>query len=314
MDSTVKIEEVPFGGWQRNLRLANDQIELIVTLEVGPRVLHLAPTGGRNLFCVFEADLGGSGESTWQSRGGHRLWVAPESAETDPFTYYADNVPVAYEATANGAIFRAPEEAANGWRKELEVTLQGSSVEVVHRLIGTTGAKRECAPWALSVMAAGGIAIVPQPPLGSHPENLLPNRGLVLWPYTDLTDPRLTLGSRYWTLAQNTGMGPIKIGLNHGGGTDGQGTGSWAAYALEGVLFVKQFARDPGAAYPDGGCNCELFSNEAMLEVETLGPLAQLPAGGVLEHRESWQVLTGLVGFDADDEDTIAAALGRIGL
>lgn len=314
MDSNVQIEEVAYGGWERNLRLTNEDIELIVTLEVGPRVLHLAPRGGRNLFCVFEAELGGSGERTWQSRGGHRLWVAPESSETDPFTYYADNVPVEYETTERGAIFRAPEEAANGWRKELEISLNGERVEVIHRLLGTTGAARACAPWALSVMAAGGVAIVPQPPLGSHPENLLPNRGLVLWPYTDMADPRLKLGTRYWTLAQNSSMEPIKIGLNHGGGLDGQGTQAWAAYALEGVLFLKRFSRDPEAQYPDGGCNCELFTNTEMLEVETLAPLAQLGAGEVLEHREEWQVLAGLIGFDRDYEESIAAALRGVGL
>lgn len=312
--NSLQIEVVPFGGWQRNLRLANDEIELIVTLEVGPRVLHLAPRGGRNLFCVFPEQLGGAGEPDWQSRGGHRFWVAPEGAEDEPFTYFPDNAPVQYEQTANGAIFRAPDETVNGWRKELEISVDGTRVELSHRLIGLEGVAVECAPWAISVMAAGGTAIMPQPPLGSHPANLLPNRAMVLWSYTDLTDPRLRLGSRYWTLAQNADQGPIKIGLNQGGGIDGQGTSGWVAYALEDVLFVKHFARDAKAVYPDGGCNCEAFSNQSMLEVETLNPLAQLRPGQTLEHRESWQVLAGFDGFDRNDEDSLAAALAGVGL
>lgn len=314
MNSSVQIEEVAYGGWERNLRISNDEIELIVTLEVGPRIIHLAPKGGRNLFCVFPQQLGTSGEPKFVGRGGHRFWVAPESPEDDPFSYIADNAPVEYEKTATGAIFRAPVEVPNKWRKEIEISLDGNKAEVAHRLIGLEGVSAECAPWAVSMMAVGGVAILPQPPLGPHPQYLLPNRALVLWPYTDLKDSRLRLGSRYWTMAQDENQGPVKIGSNHGGGIDGAGTGSWAAYALENVLFVKHFSRDAKALYPDGGSNCELFTNETVLEVETLGPLAHLEAGVTLEHLETWQVLEGFEGFDRESEESLAAALAGVGL
>jgi hypothetical protein len=45
------------------------------------------------------------------------------------------------------------------------------------------------------------------------------------------------------------------------------------AYWLGETLFVKRYAYDPTAEYPDMGCNTEVFTNADMLELETLSPL-----------------------------------------
>ena len=59
-------------------------------------------------------------------------------------------------------------------------------------------------------MRPEGLEIIPQPPLGEHPRDLLPNRGVVLWAYTDLSDLRLTLGTKFWLLRQAADYPPIK--------------------------------------------------------------------------------------------------------
>ena len=53
---------MPFGGWPNNVRLANEHAELIITLDVGPRVISYRTTGGENVFKTFDDQLGGSGE------------------------------------------------------------------------------------------------------------------------------------------------------------------------------------------------------------------------------------------------------------
>ncbi len=131
------------------------------------------------------------------------------------------------------------------------------------------------AVWALTVMQPEGLEIIPQPPLGEHPRDLLPNRGIVLWPYTDISDLRLTLGTRFWLLRQAADYPPIKIGLAH--------RERWIAYVLSDTLFLKTFDYDPTAAYPDGGCNFETFTNSEMLEIESLGPLVTLQPGRIDE-------------------------------
>ncbi|MEP7110297.1 MAG: hypothetical protein ABI760_20045, partial [Ferruginibacter sp.] len=62
----------------------------------------------------------------------------------------------------------------------------------------------------------------------------------------------------------------------------------WIAYYLNGEVLIKRFGFDPGAVYPDYGCNNEIYINGQFLEVETLGPLTRIPPGGAAEHAEHW--------------------------
>src|SRR5687768_16138822 len=68
----VMIEKVNYKGWKNNLRVSNGEVELILTLDVGPRVIHYGFVGGKNVFKQYSEQLGRSGEDKWQIRGGHR--------------------------------------------------------------------------------------------------------------------------------------------------------------------------------------------------------------------------------------------------
>jgi hypothetical protein len=41
-------EHFEFAGWTDNLRLANDQVEVVILREVGPRIISFRPLNGRN--------------------------------------------------------------------------------------------------------------------------------------------------------------------------------------------------------------------------------------------------------------------------
>lgn len=293
----MTVEIVPFGGWARNLRISNGTAELIVTLEVGPRILSYRVDGGLNPFKLYEDQAGTSGETLWRNRGGHRLWIAPESRE---LTYYPDNAPVAWERCAPGHVRLRPDaETGTGFQKEIELKLDpsGSGVTLVHRITRLGEAAMEIAPWALSVMAPGGVAILPQPALGEHPRDLLPNRRLVLWPYTDLSDARWQFGPRYIRLRQDPARGPTKIGL-----ADPLG---WSAYLLGDACFLKRYAFDPAATYLDGGCNLETFTNPKMLELESLGPVTRLNRGESVEHTERWELHRAPPGLGSQPDDAL---------
>jgi len=280
--TAVVIEPVAFRGWPHALRLANGQVELIVTLDVGPRVLSYALNGGVNVFNIYEDQAGGMGEPQWRNRGGHRLWLAPESPD---FSLWPDNRPVAWERLGEtGVRLTPPPETGPGFQKQIDLILSPDSakVTVVHRIIRTGTQPCRAAPWALSVMAAGGYAIMPQPPLGEHPRDLLPNRRLVVWPYTELSDPRYGFGRRFLTLRQDPAGRPTKIGMPSALG--------WAGYWLQQTLFIKRFGLVPNAEYPDDGCNLEVFTNARMLELESLGPLRSFNPGDQAELVEHWEL------------------------
>ena len=89
----MKIESTAFGGWAHCLRIANEHAELIVTLDIGPRVIsyqHLP--GGKSVLKTNPDELGKSGEDHFVSRGGHRLWLSPENDRT----CFPDNLPVTH--------------------------------------------------------------------------------------------------------------------------------------------------------------------------------------------------------------------------
>jgi len=177
-----------------------------------------------------------------------------------------------------------PPETQYGVQKEIDLKLDpaGTKVTLTHRLKNISSWPIELAPWSLTVMAPGGIEIIPLPKKVSHGESLLPNQSLVLWSYTDLKDPRYSFGSKYITLKHDAKGKATKIGLRHSEG--------WVGYLRSGLLFVKRFDRQPDQHYPDLGSNFETFTNEDMLEVESLGPLAKLEPGSAVEHREVWEL------------------------
>ena len=277
----MQIQKSPYQGWPNNALLSNSHVELVVTLDVGPRIISYRTPRGHNVLKNYAGQLGGSGESEWMIRGGHRLWIAPEA----DVSYALDNSPVAHEILPNGIRVENAPVAPWGLKKVLTVTLAEDSSEVTlhHRVINESGKPVEISSWGLSVMAPGGLEIIPQPPLGEHPRDLLPNRLIVPWAYTDMTDPRWRFGSEFITLRQTADAGPTKLGLSH--------KEKWVAYLNGETLFVKTFDYVEGATYTDLGCNFETFSNEEMLEIETLSPLRNLQPGEAVEHTEKWYLL-----------------------
>lgn len=300
----VMMKTVPYKGWANNLLLSNGTVELIITLDVGPRIIRYGFVGGPNVFKEYDEQMGKSGEAEWQIRGGHRLWHAPEEATR---TYALDNSPVKYEQRGAGSVrVIQPVESITGIQKEMDITLDatGTGVTVVHRLRNKNLWDVELAPWALSVMAQGGIEVIPLPEKIAHPGSLEPgeqpdyrgfvnNQALILWPFTDLADPRLRLGTRYITLRQDrTARKPNKIGYTLKTG--------WVGYLNNGLLFVKMVPYQEGRTYTDGGSNFETFTNKDMLEIESLGPLQKIAPGSAIEHTERWRLVKD-VSSDATD-------------
>jgi hypothetical protein len=311
-NAAVTTETVEYRGWKNNLKVSNGDAELIVTLDVGPRVISYRLTGGANVFKNYDAMMGTSGEPNWMIRGGHRLWTAPEDTTR---TYAPDNAPVRNEVLGPGHVrFTQPDDAAFGIRKEIELTLgpSGSKVTVLHRVTNVGSQPTDLSVWALSVMAPGGVEVIPMPPRRPHPGDVknaksaadfAPSLRLSLWPFTDLRDPRWYFGEKFITLRQDAHRGATKLGLAYKLGAVG--------YLNSGTLFVKRFGFAEGKHYPDNGVNYETFANEDMLEMESLSPLVRLEPGASAEHVEHWELFSGL-GTAATEAELEAKVAPRL--
>ena len=219
-----------YQGWKNCYSFENQWIKLIVTADVGPRVIFFGTPGGVNQFFENDEEVGTTGGTDWLSYGGHRFWTAPEDKER---TYVADNYPVKINIQGKKLLATAPVETC-GVQKTLVLEIFGleNTVKVTHILSNSSSQAMELAPWGLSVMRAGGTAIIPMPARASHPARLTPTHSFTHWGYTDITDPRYSWGDRFVFLRQDENMEtPQKIGVHN--------CQDWAAYLNSGSLFIK---------------------------------------------------------------------------
>ena len=286
----------PAMGWKQMLVLANNGVELLITLDVGPRIISYRRRGGPNVFKTFDDQLGKSGEADWQIRGGHRLWIAPEKSSS----YCPDNQPVSFTIVdENHVCLRAPAEAESGVEKEIELILDATTSEVTinHSITAARTMSSRIAPWALTVFKPGGKAVIPMPSKSLHPNDLppterdavstasldlLPNRNMSLWAYTELHDPRFNWCEDRLEITQDANKPSTKLGFLHQMQT--------AHYEVDGYKFSKTINYRQDATYPDGNCNLEIFTDGTMLELESLGPLVTLNKGERIVHTENWSL------------------------
>lgn len=290
----MQVERLSYGKLAHCYRLSNGVIELIIPAEVGLRILHFGFVGERNEFFVTDPLEVPADRGSWQLYGGHRLWFAPEM---EGRTTIPDNQPITVEEHGDVVRLIQPIEAVTNVVKEIDIRFEAdaASVEVVHRVHNRNIWDVQLALWAISVMQPGGTAIIPLPPRGTHPKDLLPTATLTLWPYTDLSDPRFRFGRKYVYVSQDTNATtPQKIGAAVSSG--------WAAYANDGHVFIKQFAHVQGANYPDLRSTVEVFTSPEMIELETLGPLISIAPSGSAEYHERWTLAKDVPALTHDDE------------
>ncbi|ODN43355.1 hypothetical protein [Piscirickettsia litoralis] len=276
-------------------QLTNGKMQLDYLVDAGPRLTHLSLVGGANIF----ADLGKTKATTSAGDfifyGGHRLWHAPEAK---PRSYLPDNTPPEVQRGDLTVTITGQLEEQTGLQKEMQLKLQADRAELsINHVIYNRGLwPIECAPWGITQLKTGGVAILPQynQPFDEH--GLLPNRQLNFWPYSDYQDERLELHQNAILVHGKPISQPFKIGYLSVLG--------WSAYLYENTLLIKQFEVDSGM-YPDFNSNSEVYSNDQYLELETLGTLRQIAPGQSHVQKEVWR----LFKVDSDIQRTPDALL-----
>lgn len=286
-----------------SVRLENESLSLLVTRSIGPRILELRFQGGENLMAVVpDATLDCPGVGKLHLWGGHRLWHAPEVARR---TYIPDDRPVAITEISRGIEVVQEVEEGTGVEKAMRISLPDDSATVVidHRLTNCGLWDIECAPWAITQLRPGGIAILPHPTRPADAEGLISNRTIVLWPYTDVTSHHILWGNRFSFIKAEVKEGALKIGFPNPRG--------WIAYSLENTLFVKLARFEPHAVYFDHNASSQCYCSPDFIELETLGPRTIIPPGQTVMHQETWQLYEG--SLEKLTEEAAQSLVERLG-
>lgn len=309
----VKVKEIEsYLDYGKCVSISNGVIEAYVTIDIGPRIIKFGYINGQNFMCTEREALGGRDDAPfedffgkgrkWENLGGHRIWLSPESY---PETYLPDDRPVAYTVTESGAVFNPLPDTEVGVQKTMEIKMDAddSNMQVIMKVKNIDKAEKEFAIWALSVCTAGGTLILPT---NTNDTGLLPNRAIVVWPYTDLRDDRIYFGNKYATVRQDTSATrPVKLGFNLNGGT--------AYYVMGDEILYKNFETKHGEVrYADYDCSFETYTNNLFLEFETLGELKCVAPEEESVHIENWSLLNKPCEVDFKDDDSIDNFLLKI--
>lgn len=256
--------------------IKNDLLQLDYLTTTGPRIVGLYAKGVEGNLMAETPDVHWTTPNgEFYLRGGHRLWVSPED---EHYICPEDNLQIIEEA--GRLILKTPPDVS-GIEKEMSIQLDNDCVHLSHRLTWHGNEPVELASWGITQLRLGGLGILPVP----HVDGLLPDRNLVLWPYTKFDDDRLELHDDLFLLRGTGKDHACKIGTLNSHG--------WIACAMGDVLFTKRFHTDINATYSDRGCNVEAYVKDACIELENLSPLKKLTKGDSVTHNETWRITPG---------------------
>jgi hypothetical protein len=259
------------------------QINLLVSESVGPRILSLCYKGSDNLFAELPNEyLEYPGDGNFYFYGGHRLWIAPENPA---ITYKPDNQPVKIKETVEFVEFCQEPDRINGFQKSFQIrSTKYENIVVIDHMIHNTGELViNCAPWAITQFRLGGVAIIPQNTDIKEDNMLLPDRSIILWPYTDINDPRISIENQFIFIRSEPSGGPLKIGVSN--------TRKWIAYYIDNFLFIKYAENKAPDQLVDLGAIRECYCNSKFLELETQGTFRPVLPNEIIQHREVWRII-----------------------
>jgi hypothetical protein len=228
--------------------------------------------------------------------GGHRLWHTPEVPAS---TYRPDEGAVVVSELPDGVDLLGADDPVAGVQKRIRVRLAaGGVVRVEHEVRNTGASAITTACWAITQVPPRGEAWVPFP-VGDLNGPYLPNRAIVLWPYSSLGDDRLTLTDDLAVVRGVAGSwGRTKVGTQRQRG--------WIAWRDGGTVLVIEAAEEPGV-YGDMGAATQCYSCGDFVELETISPAVTLEPGAAVEHVQTWRI----AAVDpAADRGTVIASLG----
>jgi len=266
--SKIEIVEA-YQNYGKAAVLSSATHEAVVTLDFGPRIISYKLIGGENI--LWQDKTGKVLPAPWRYGdractlyGGLRLWVAPEIMED---CYYPDNYPCEYEIIGETIKIIPPPQAEPQRQLTLSVSLGETGDLTITVTVTNIGDKPQIvAPWLITQVRNGGTVVAP---LNMAQTSPMVSRHVALWPYTDVTDSRLTFkkdaiemfGDPNAKTACKFGTNPEKA----------------AYYRIDGLQLTLEMPRED-TDYPSG-VPFESYTEDLFTEVEILGGLKTLEKG-----------------------------------
>lgn len=303
------VESIEYLGWRGALRLHNAAVEAVVVPEVG-RVMSFRFREGENVLWQDASLAGQTGDADgrqWVNFGGDKTWPAPE-AEWKNHTGNPkwmppsgfDGLPATARVDGRAVILVSAVDAAYGVRASRRITLQGDTpvMQIETTYERASGAPIRVGIWVITQFIDPVAVYVPVPAGSKFRDGHFSFRDAP-WPQLSVQDGliRVTRDRQ----------------ASHKLGSDAERM-LWVGAS---AMCLVQAPRDTTAAYPDRGASAEVYTNpdpKAYVELETLGPLADLKPGERIRHTNTYTLFRRGAGADPEaDARRVLAAPVRTG-
>lgn len=280
-------KKTSFGKRSLCYEITTNNLKMIVTADVGPRILFFGFKDGENVLFHDEEEKLSIGEM--KLYGGHRFWISPESKDT----YSPDNTPCKVIENENSISFISYDPNTK-IEKNLTILEKNSRFIVRHILTNKGTLLYSGAIWALTCIP--------------------PKKGIIFFPWGNKGEWKLKkiVYWQKWAGAASTNIKSSQfvpeedLFLVYPSGETGKvGTTGYEGFVgvtTENYTFIKKFNFIDGAIYPDDNCAIQVYTSENFCEIETLSPLYTLLPNVEYIHDEEWILLPHKVDPKKGDE------------
>lgn len=276
----------PYGSC---IRISNDTIELIVTVDKGPRIVYLGFVGEDNLlyndatlkYRFLNNEISQiCGQTAYHYLyGGHRFYLSPSHLEQ---ARYPDNDTVLYSIDDDGITFQSQTQITSEMQLSCKIMLSETDADfmVVHTAVNHSAETKHAALCTTTMVDPKGYVILPQ---NDGSDIFIANRVYVCWPFTRLHDSRLSMHDRFMTVQQDPAVNyPFKIGYNN--------TQGLISYVTGNTVLSKRYVHDLQAVYPDNGASTQIYCCKDFLELTAQSPMYRISPEETIKHVENFSL------------------------
>lgn len=265
--------------------LENDGIEIMVTLDYGPRIVSVHRAGEPNL--IYNSIIPDIGRSH-----GHKMRITLEKSTN---AIYCDDQPVRYMPLSDGVSFRQTLTSPAQLELTMDIVFSTDigSFMVVHSAMNKSLEDIKLSIYTETPFCNNGFVFIPQ---SNIRETDRPSRVLTMFDNAGWNDKRLFIGNQYVTvngnyietedagefkLVDTEPYAPrLKIGVNN--------TAGFCGYLCNGHALIKRYVHNRNALYPFNSCSAFATSNDGYLSIQNTGPFYIIGPGEAARHIESW--------------------------
>ncbi len=281
----LSVKEINSENFGHCALLVYENIEIIVTLDYGPRIVSVKKCGGENLI-YNEKDI------RLQRNRGHKMRITIDKSTN---SVYCDDLPVRYSPMSDGVSFIQSLSSPIQLELSMDIVFNTDIGDfmVVHCAYNKSREDVKLSIYTETPFNNGGFVFIPQSNIREFDR---PSRVFSLWENCRWDDKRLFIGDQYVTVHSDVSEieengefrliggdishSRLKIGVND--------TAGFCGYIKDGHSLIKRYVHNRNALYPFTGCSAFATANESYLSIQNTSPFYMIGPGESARHIESW--------------------------